>query len=145
MVHLRKFSPSDLYRIYEIEAESFSDPYHPIFLVNLYELYSETFLVAEEGRTVLAYIIARRVWNRGHIVAIAVGKKYRRRGIGRMLIQEVEKRLASTGVKEIWLEVRASNREAIKFYNSLGYRQSSLQKNYYADGESAIIFKKLFR
>ncbi|SQB26002.1 ribosomal-protein-alanine N-acetyltransferase [Citrobacter koseri] len=54
------------------------------------------------------------------------------------LIDELEKR----GVLTLWLEVRASNAAAIALYESLGFNEATVRRNYYptADGrEDAII------
>ncbi|NOZ59146.1 MAG: ribosomal protein S18-alanine N-acetyltransferase [Euryarchaeota archaeon] len=139
---IRKFRPSDLQRVYEIEAQSFRDPYHPLFLINLYELYGETFLVAEVDRRVVGYVIARKVNSKGHIIAIAVDPGFRCRGIGRALMLAVEEELKKMGVIELWLEVRASNTRAMRFYRRLGYSEKEVLKGYYNDGEDAVVFKK---
>ena len=51
---------------------------------------------------------------------------------------ELEKR----GVATLWLEVRASNAAAIALYESLGFNEATIRRNYYptTDGrEDAII------
>ncbi len=139
---IRKFRPADLQRVYDIEAKSFKDPYHPIFLINLYELYGDTFLVAEVDGRVVGYVIARKVSSKGHIIAIAVDPEYRCRGIGRALMLAVEEELKKKGVIELWLEVRVSNRRAMRFYRRVGYVEKGILKGYYGDGEDAVLFKK---
>ena len=54
------------------------------------------------------------------------------------LIDELEKRGAAT----LWMEVRASNAAAIALYESLGFNEATIRRNYYptTDGrEDAII------
>ncbi|GBE54059.1 MAG TPA: ribosomal-protein-alanine N-acetyltransferase [Euryarchaeota archaeon] len=144
MLIIRKFTPADISDVYKVEVESFEDPYHPIFLMNLYELHGDMFFVAEWAGKIVGYIIARKVGDSGHIIAIAVAKNLRKEGIGRMLMETVEKILLRKGVREIWLEVRVSNKEAIGFYTRLGYSLAGVQEYYYADGEDALILKKHF-
>lgn len=139
---IRRFKPADLQRVYEIEAKSFKDPYHPLFLISLYEQYGDTFLVAEQNGKVVGYVIARKVNAKGHIIAIAVDPEHRCRGIGRALMLAVEEELKKKGVTEFWLEVRVSNTRAVKFYRRLGYIERGILKGYYADGEDAILLKK---
>lgn len=142
MLVIRPFTPKDLDRVYEIERESFRDPYHPAFLMELHKMYGDTFFVAEYFNTVAGYIIARKIGFKGHIIAIAVAKKFRKLGIGRALMEAAERALAIKGVTEIYLEVRASNTLAMEFYKKLGYLPTDVVENYYSDGEAAIIFKK---
>ena len=54
------------------------------------------------------------------------------------IVDELEKR----GVATLWLEVRASNASAIALYESLGFNEATIRRNYYptTDGrEDAII------
>ncbi len=144
MLIIRKFTPADLSSVYKVEVESFEDPYHPVFLMNLYELHGDMFFVVEWVGKIVGYIIAREVGDSGHIIAIAVAKDFRKEGIGSMLMETVEKTLLRKGVREIWLEVRVSNKEAIEFYTRLGYSMAGVQEYYYVDGEDALILKKYF-
>jgi ribosomal-protein-alanine N-acetyltransferase len=143
MILLREFNMGDLGRVYEIESKSFKDPYHPIFLLNLYETYPRTFLVALENESVVGYVISRAIDAAGHIIAIAVEPEKRRREIGKTLMVETVKRLKGCGVNNIWLEVRKSNSEAIEFYRKLGFVKGGIVRSYYSDSEDAIILRRL--
>lgn len=143
IICIREFTPEDLGRVYEIEYKSFEDPYHPVFLLNLYELYRETFLVALENESVVGYVISRVVDSSGHIIAIAVDPKKRKRGIGKTLIRATINRLRDFGVKNVWLEVRISNYGAIEFYKKLGFVKGKIVRAYYSDLEDAILLKRL--
>ena len=52
---------------------------------------------------------------------IAVDPKYRKRGIGKSLLEEVVEQSKSAGMERLVLEVRKSNMVAIKFYEKLGF------------------------
>jgi ribosomal-protein-alanine N-acetyltransferase len=143
MVFIREFNIGDLGRVYEIESKSFTDPYHPIFLLNLFETYPQTFLVALENEIVAGYVISRVVNSSGHIIAIAVDPEKRRREIGKTLMIEVMKRLKRSGVDNVWLEVRISNHDAIGFYKKLGFIKGGIVRGYYSDKEDAVILKRL--
>ncbi len=138
-VKIRTFVPSDLNRVYEIEIRSFKDPYHPLFLLNLYKAYHYSFFVAEINSFVVGYVTSRIVEGRGHILAIAVDRNYRRKDIGRALMDRVIEYLLKNSIKTVQLEVRISNTQAIKFYKSLGFREAKIIPRYYQDGESGIL------
>lgn len=145
MIVVRKFKPVDLGKVYEIEQQSFKDPYNALLLLNLYELFPEGFFVAEEDGIIVGYAISRIVGEVGHILAIAVDPKYRGRRIGKVLMGAVTNYFLSKGVVETWLEVRASNQLARRFYRSLGFVERKTIPQYYSDGESAVILKKRLR
>ena len=72
----------------------------------------------------------------------------KRQGIGNELLKKVESIANKFGIKEIFLEVRESNEEAISFYKTNEFIQIGLRKNYYKlfDGrEDALIFSKKLR
>ena len=48
-------------------------------------------------------------------------KDYRRKGIGRALMDRVEKDLVNIGCTKLNLQVRSSNKEVVEFYKRLGY------------------------
>ena len=57
-VIIRNVSREDLERVYEIEKESFKDPYPLAFIGFLYEVNNKTFLVAEWCGKIVGYVIA---------------------------------------------------------------------------------------
>jgi ribosomal-protein-alanine N-acetyltransferase len=144
MTIVRKFKPMDLKRVYEIECKSFKDPYHVMFLLSLYELYSETFFVAEKNGYVVGYVISRKMDNKVHIIAIAVDSVNRGMGIGKGLMEATMKTFESIGIREVYLEVRVSNTHAIRFYEAIGFQKKGLLRSYYSDGEDGVLLKRGF-
>ncbi|WP_421841872.1 ribosomal protein S18-alanine N-acetyltransferase [Mycobacterium sp.] len=59
---------------------------------------------------------------------IGVDPAYRRRGIGRMLLDEL---LDYAAGAVVYLEVRTDNQEAIALYRSVGFEQIGLRRRYY--------------
>ena len=70
-------------------------------------------------------------WRAGHVYTLNVRPDARRRGIGRALMQECERRLADMGMARLALEVQAENAPAITLYEALGYRRLRLLEGYY--------------
>ena len=78
----------------------------------------------------------------GHISGIAMDREYRMNGMGKRLLKMVDAEFLADGFEQITLEVRKSNRNAIRFYKKNGYKKSYDIKGYYADGEDAIVYEK---
>ncbi len=139
---VRKFKPKDLKRVIEIENMSFEDPYPPQLLLDIYNL-GAGFLVAQEDNMVVGYII---FWikfeDEGHIISLAVDKKYRRQKIGTRLVNTAIDIFRMYGIKNIKLEVRAKNRGAIRFYKTLGFEEERKIPRYYENGDDAVVMKK---
>lgn len=110
------------------------------------EMCKKTFLVARESDKVLGYIIGYvRDNDEGHIMSIAVDSNHRSQGIGEKLLKEDMKRLKERGANRIGLEVRTSNKKAIRFYEDLNFKKTRKVKDYYQNGEDAwyMIFDDL--
>jgi ribosomal-protein-alanine N-acetyltransferase len=73
-----------------------------------------------------------------HVALLAVADDYRRQGLGRRLIHWVEETATVAGLFLVRLEVRATKREARRFYASLGYRETGRVTGYYSGIEDAI-------
>lgn len=89
-----------------------------------------------------AFAITQIVLDEATLFNIAVDPAYQRRGLGRELLEHVIDEVEKRGVVTLWLEVRASNAAAIALYESVGFNEATIRRNYYptVDGrEDAII------
>lgn len=50
---------------------------------------------------------------------------YKRQGIGRLFMEELERDCIDNGIKKLYLGVYHGNINAIRFYNAMGFKQSS--------------------
>lgn len=76
------------------------------------------------------------------IMTLTVGEDFRRKGIGRHLLQLITEWSKKREAPAIFLEMREGNIEANPLYLSEGFAQVSHRKNYYQAGVHAIVMKK---
>jgi ribosomal protein S18 acetylase RimI-like enzyme len=79
-------------------------------------------LVAEAGGQIVGSAIGTFDGWRGNIYRLAVHPDYRRRGVARALVAEVETRLARQGAKRITALVEKDHPIAMTFWEAVGYR-----------------------
>ena len=101
-------------------------------------------LVKEDNSFIYAYLIDEKICGYlmvldsidvYEILAIATIEEYRNKGIAQELLDKIK-------TKDIFLEVRESNKKAINFYKKNNFKQISIRKGYYSDPtEDAIIMK----
>jgi len=140
---IREFKRQDLKRVLEIELTSFDDPYPANVLVDIYNL-GAGFLVAQEDNIVVGYIIFWiRFEDEGHIISLAVDRKFYRKKIGSQLVETALEIFKKYNVKNIRLEVRKGNHKARKFYQKLGFVEKTHLFEYYEDGENAVVMERL--
>jgi ribosomal-protein-alanine acetyltransferase len=136
----------NLDRLYEIETECFGDEaFSKKQIAQLLEEYNCVSLIARVGDTIAGFVVGMIYVDRkalyGHILTIDVAPTYRRRGIGQLLLQEIERIFMQKSVKASHLEVREDNVAAINLYRKLGYEKIGKLKNYYGNA-NGIYFKK---
>jgi ribosomal-protein-alanine N-acetyltransferase len=146
-VRLREFRLEDLPEVMRIELSSFpSDAFDELTFAQLYESCGDLFLVAEHEGRIVGYSVTCVEWEGGelvgHVHSIAVDPAFRRRGVGRALMEETFRRLRSLGVGEVRLETSASNAAGLRFWLSLGFKPVGVRKRYYADGSDALVMRR---
>jgi len=86
----------------------------------------ELFLVVEVEGAIAGTVMAGYDGHRGWINYLAVDPGSRHRGLGRALMAEAERLLRERGCPKINLQVRHDNREAIAFYQRIGFAEDAV-------------------
>jgi ribosomal protein S18 acetylase RimI-like enzyme len=79
------------------------------------------FLVGAVGGELVACVMVGYDGHRGWVNYLAVAPKVRRHGCGRQIMAEAERLLRQIGCPKINLQVRASNKSVLEFYQRLGF------------------------
>lgn len=141
MKTISSLTTTDLPRAYDIETRAHPFPWsEKTFATNQGERYLNLRLLVDD--TMAAFAITQVVLDEATLFNIAVDPQWQRQGIGRMLLEHLISELEKRDVLTLWLEVRASNHAAIALYESLGFNEATIRRNYYptATGrEDAII------
>lgn len=96
--------------------------------------------VAKDKDQVIGFVSARLITKIVEVLNIAVMPQYRKRGIGNLLLNKVLDITRLDNCESCWLEVRESNLEARKFYQSNGFDIAGRRPNYYSNPrEDAIL------
>lgn len=99
-------------------------------------------LVACIGDEIVGFAIMRYGDDTARLELFGVTPRYRRLGIGKRLLQWLEKCAMVAGIAEILLEVRAGNEGAQAFYRRMGYRPLTFLSGYYEGREAAIRMRR---
>ncbi len=94
------------------------------------------FLVATVSKRIAGYSIACLTRHGGEIASLAVGSRYRQRGIATALLKAILRKLRRSGATTVWLMVRPQNEGAIRLYRKLGFVRTATVPNYYEDRSS---------
>ena len=91
---------------------------------------------------ILAVIFGRIVVDEAEILKLSVAEFARNRGLGFQLLDFSVKYCSTRGVKNCFLELRASNEVAQRLYEKRGFVTVGTRKDYYeGPGEDAILMQ----
>jgi ribosomal-protein-alanine N-acetyltransferase len=94
------------------------------------------------GEGLVGYLLCRLYGDMWHVMNLAVAPGQRRRGTGRLLMQRFLG-LADATRSVSTLEVRPSNRSAVRLYAGLGFEFVGRRRGYYTDtGEDALVMTR---
>ena len=88
------------------------------------------------------YALMTMAVGEAHVLNLAVDPQYRRQGLGRYLLLHLLQQARDAHCTLVLLEVRRSNKSAIRLYQGAGFRQIGTRRNYYpghAQREDAFV------
>jgi ribosomal-protein-alanine N-acetyltransferase len=159
-IRIRLFKFSDLPRVMEIERKAFPDAWDESWFIFFFQSNPSGFMVAVDHKDqIIGYAIVgmeaegEDAWlyteeskvppQRGHLLNIAVDEKWRRNGVGTLLLEATTGYVLEHDVDELWLEVQTTNAGARRFYELKGFKYTGKHlRNYYPDGGDAIVMTK---
>jgi ribosomal-protein-alanine N-acetyltransferase len=145
-IGLRLIVGADLKAVHRIEVESYSVPWSLATFRNLVDRPDTDMIAADAGGRVVGYVISWFVVDQGELGNIAVATTWRRRGIGRLLVEAALDRARSRGIREVYLEVRRSNTGAQRLYREFGFSKVGVRRGYYVEPfEDALVMRRLLR
>lgn len=119
--------------------------YTPEKITRLLKNKTKNVVVAREDNQLVGFGIMTYHEEHANLDLLAVKIRYRYQGIGRQIVQWLEKVALTAGTFTIFVQVRELNTGAIKFYKKLGYKIIDERQGYYRGQENAVIMSKDIR
>ncbi len=150
-ITIREAVEEDLRIIQGIEEEVYPKPWTFNFFRIMFHMNDGLFIVAASDNDIVGYSVGEieimgrvdRPRNTGHVMNIAVRRDFQGKGVGTMLLDELESRFIKRGANIAYLEVRESNSKAQQVYKNRGYQYVRTSENYYGDEDAFIMTKRL--
>ncbi len=128
------FEPAKIENIGEmlkIEKKSFNSHWNKQTFFDELSAENGYYLAVKDKGRMMGYSGFRHVLDEAHITTLAVHHKFRKKGIGTKLIEQLMKDAKAQGIKKLYLEVRQSNMPAQKIYKKLGFKVIDRRREYY--------------
>jgi ribosomal-protein-alanine N-acetyltransferase len=139
-VQIRRLTLVDLAEIEVIEQRAYHTPWSRSMFASELAKGTSICLGAFEGDRLVGYIVNSRYVDAWHVMNVAVDPDFQRRGIASRLLERLFELTTDDDGRGYTLEVRVSNKEAIRLYEKLGFERHGIRRSYYTDNrEDALI------
>lgn len=128
--HFRPVTEADLPEIMAIEERAYRFPWTPGILRDCLRVGYCCWLLEHDGE-IQAYGVMSVAAGEAHILNLCVRPESRRRGFGRKILVWLMDIARRHGADTVLLEVRPSNRAAIRLYEQEGFHEVGQRQHYY--------------
>ncbi len=131
---IREMTVADLPQVIAIEKTIFTQPWSEnSFKSSMSSPYTHFLVVEDEScGKIAAYCGYLQSLDEADITNVAVDEVYRRRGLARMMLEQLMADGRGQGIERYTLEVRVSNEGAIHLYEQLGFKTEGIRPRFYA-------------
>ncbi len=150
---LRDASPFDLEAMHRLDQLCFAEPFRfDLATMRHYALEPGAIVLlafASQGHPpellgfVLLNLLRRRSLDLAYVTTLDVHPDHRRQGLAELLMSAGETRAAATSAGVLRLHVSTTNREAIRFYERIGFSPRVFVPDFYGEGLDARIYSKV--
>lgn len=129
----------------ELHGEAFDDGWTQQDFSELLNTPGTMSLLALHAGEPVGFLLTRSAADEAEIITIGTRPAMQRRGVGRQLLEHHLATLGEAGVRQLFLEVAASNVAALTLYGALGFRDVGRRKAYYrrhGEAEDAILMRR---
>jgi ribosomal-protein-alanine N-acetyltransferase len=139
-IEIRRLGLTDIDAIESIEKRAYRTPWSRSMFASELAKPTSICLGAFEGEQLVGYVVNSRYVDAWHVMNVAVDPDFQRRGIATQLLERVFELTEGDDRRGYTLEVRVSNSDAIRLYESLGFSSRGVRRGYYTDNrEDALI------
>lgn len=142
-MRIARLNAYDLPEITKLYQADFSDGWTADMLKSAFESGRFFALGAIENGALIGVITVTSGLDDADIEGVVTASAHRGKGVAKTLLTAVIDLLKADKKERILLEVREGNVPAINLYKSAGFKEISIRKKYYADGENALVMEKV--
>ncbi len=120
----------ELQQVLDIENANYEFPWSRNIFLDCIKVGYRCVALQLDG-VVAAYAVMSVAANEAHLLNLCVAPEYQGRGYGRVMLEHMLDAARRLHAGTCFLEVRRSNRKAIRLYHAAGFNQIGIRKDYY--------------
>lgn len=125
--------------VLDIENNCFEEKWSKETLLNEISLPNKHYLIAKYNNEIVGYIGVEECYDELSLLKVGVKENFRNYGVGTKLLSYTIDLQKQKGLKKYFLEVNVNNIIAKNLYKKLGFKQVSIRKNYYKNGDDCLV------
>ncbi|MCX7544207.1 ribosomal protein S18-alanine N-acetyltransferase [Marinicella gelatinilytica] len=128
----QKIETDDLPEVSAIEQQCYPNPWPQKTMQDCLDAdYQCLKGLSEQSPDILCYAFMAIGHEEAHLLKITVHPEHQKKGLAQAMLQRLTLICRINHARRIWLEVRAGNEPAIRFYQKAGFETKGLRRNYY--------------
>ena len=130
----RIMDKADLPGIVKIENDCQSHPWSLLQFLDGFNAGHTGWVACREfqgGELIVGFAVVSTVVDESTLLNLCVRPACQNQGVGREILAHLLQEAAANHISKFFLEVRASNQVAIRLYESMGFEQVAVRKDYY--------------
>ena len=129
-ISFRPMTEDDVDAVLNIEFSAFSHPWTKGIFLDCVRSGYECWLMFR-GAQQVGHGVLSAAGDESHLLNLTVKPENQGHGLGLQLLEHLMSRAKNRGAETTFLEVRVSNRTAVRLYERFGYNEIGRRKNYY--------------
>lgn len=139
---VRSVEATDLEAIAAIHSQCFAKGWNAGDIRTMLQTPGAGAMVVELGGSLYGFVQFQWAAGEAEIYTLCVAPNYRRQHFGRDLVEGLARHLRERGTTKLHLEVAENNQAARGLYERAGFSVTGLRRNYYADGQNAVMMAR---
>jgi len=140
----RRMTLGDVERVMKVEETVYEFPWTDKIFSDCIRVGYSCWLALQQ-QSIVGHAVISVTAGESHMLNLSIAREYQRKGFGRQFIEFLIQQAQAKQAQTMLLEVRPSNTAAISCYNSAGFNEIGLRKNYYPapqGREDALLFAR---
>ena len=142
-VNISVMDLSDLDEIKDILEKDFDDFWNYNIFKSELKNQNSIYFIAKQSNEIIGFVGILLILDTAEITNIVVKKSFRGNGISKILMNHIINYCQEKNIVKINLEVNSKNESAINLYQSFGFKEVGLRKNYYGNSDGVLYTKEV--